>query len=428
MEKDSFIKVDKSFLNWEWYQDINTKCLFLHCLLKASQSDTSYRGHDIKRGSFLTSIRMLASETGLSVQQTKTALEHLQKSNEITIKPTHKYTIVTLEKYDVFQCSQCYEQHTEQHTNNTQDNTQITRKITNEPTHRATHKYTDKSEDLQRFAKDIYPATNTQSNTQREAQQENNRKTADLKEEKEKCTKEKEEYTQRILLNNTYQSKGGIYNIYNIPPEFESAWGEILTLYPRRRGRESECKEKYFAILEEQKDKETFFEDTKEAIKKYAERYMENNPDDVELRFLKSFSRFFAEDLENEIQDYQRKKLIFRGWMENDKVLKKNELTEVFKSKFDHTGEEIYHEVLREIYRKYPVHSYMPEEYETLYFKLVNEYEDAKGANILYASVEKYLKEHMRKRQYYIPELAYWLKYEAADIMKTITDYRKLIV
>lgn len=381
MEKDSFIKIDKSFLYWEWYQDINTKCLFLHCLLKASHSDTSYRGHDIKRGSFLTSIRILASETGLSVQQTKTALEHLQKSNEITIKPTHKYTIITLEKYEVFQYSQCYEQHT----NNTKDN--------------------------------------TQSNEQ----QENNKEAADFEEEKEKCIKEKEEYTQRILLNNTYQSKRGIYNIYNIPPEFESTWGEILTLYPRRRGKETECKEKYFAMLEEQKDKETFLEDTKEAIKNYAERYVKNNPDDVYLRFLKSFSRFFAEDLENEIQDYQKKKLIFSGWMENDKVLKKNELTEVFESKFDHTGEEIYHEVLREICRKYPVHSYMPEEYEPLYFRLVNEYEDAKGANILYASVEKYLKEQMRKRQYYIPELAYWLKYEAADIMKTITDYKKLI-
>lgn len=33
---EGFIKISRKILDWEWYTDINTKTLFLHCLLKAN--------------------------------------------------------------------------------------------------------------------------------------------------------------------------------------------------------------------------------------------------------------------------------------------------------------------------------------------------------------------------------------------------------
>ena len=72
-----YIKLFRKMLNWEWYTDINTKVLFLHCLLKANWKDGSWHGYEYKRGQFITSLPSLAKETGLSIRQVRTALEHL---------------------------------------------------------------------------------------------------------------------------------------------------------------------------------------------------------------------------------------------------------------------------------------------------------------------------------------------------------------
>lgn len=36
---DGHIKLFRKFLDWGWYQDINTKVLFIHMLLKANWKD-----------------------------------------------------------------------------------------------------------------------------------------------------------------------------------------------------------------------------------------------------------------------------------------------------------------------------------------------------------------------------------------------------
>ena len=48
-----YIKLFRKMLNWEWYTDVNTKVLFLHCLLKANWKDGSWHGHKYKRGQFI---------------------------------------------------------------------------------------------------------------------------------------------------------------------------------------------------------------------------------------------------------------------------------------------------------------------------------------------------------------------------------------
>ncbi len=96
MENSGFIKLHRKMLEWEWYTDNNTKILFLHCLLKANYKDKEWQGRTIKRGSFVTSIRHLSEETGLSIRQTRTALEHLISTHEITHKTTAKYIIITI--------------------------------------------------------------------------------------------------------------------------------------------------------------------------------------------------------------------------------------------------------------------------------------------------------------------------------------------
>lgn len=98
-----YIKLFRKMLNWEWYTDVNTKVLFLHCLLKANWKDGSWHGHKYKRGQFITSLKSLAKETGLTIQQVRTALDHLKSTGELTSTEYPKFRVITVVSYDSFQ-------------------------------------------------------------------------------------------------------------------------------------------------------------------------------------------------------------------------------------------------------------------------------------------------------------------------------------
>ena len=103
---EGWIKIHRKILDWEWYNDMNTKILFLHLLLTANHEDKKWRGHNILRGQKITSREHLAEETGLSVQQVRTSLNKLKSTNEITIKTTNKNTLITIEKYNDYQINE----------------------------------------------------------------------------------------------------------------------------------------------------------------------------------------------------------------------------------------------------------------------------------------------------------------------------------
>ena len=98
-----FITLHRKLLSWEWYKDSNTKDLFIHLLLSANFTDTRFLGKKIKRGQVVTSLSSLAEETGMSVQNVKTALKHLISTNEVTNISTDRYRIITVVKYDEYQ-------------------------------------------------------------------------------------------------------------------------------------------------------------------------------------------------------------------------------------------------------------------------------------------------------------------------------------
>lgn len=100
-----YIKVFRRMLDWEWYTDVNTTKLFLHCLLKANWKDGSWHGYKYKRGQFITSIASLSHETGLSVKQVRTALKHLKMTGEVASKEYSKFRVITVSGYDDYQSS-----------------------------------------------------------------------------------------------------------------------------------------------------------------------------------------------------------------------------------------------------------------------------------------------------------------------------------
>ena len=90
-------------LNWGWYQDVNTKVVFLHLLLTANFKDTEWQGISVKRGDVVTSLSHLANELNLSVQNVRTALNHLRSTGEITSRSHSKFTIISILKYNEYQ-------------------------------------------------------------------------------------------------------------------------------------------------------------------------------------------------------------------------------------------------------------------------------------------------------------------------------------
>lgn len=100
-----FIKLYRSFIDWEWYHNNNVKVLFIHILLSANYENKNWQGITINKGQFITSTNKLAQETNLSIQQVRTSLNKLKNSGEISIKSTNKFTIITVNNFVKFQNS-----------------------------------------------------------------------------------------------------------------------------------------------------------------------------------------------------------------------------------------------------------------------------------------------------------------------------------
>lgn len=102
-KSQGFIKLYRSFTKWEWYDDANTMRVFLHCLLKANHESAKWRGNIIERGSFISSYGIIAKELRLSVQNIRTSIRKLNLTGELTYKTTSRYSIITINNYNVYQ-------------------------------------------------------------------------------------------------------------------------------------------------------------------------------------------------------------------------------------------------------------------------------------------------------------------------------------
>ena len=120
---DAFVKVYHKLLDWEWYDDANTFRLFMHCLLKANWKPNKWHGIDVEAGQFITSLPSLSEELRLSIQQVRTALEHLKSTGEITDYQQGKCRIITVVKWNEYQAIN--RQTNRQSTGNQQDDNRI---------------------------------------------------------------------------------------------------------------------------------------------------------------------------------------------------------------------------------------------------------------------------------------------------------------
>ena len=101
-----YIKLHRKILNWEWYSDQNTFCLFLHLLLTARFDDGRWKGIPIKAGQLITSLSSLSKATGLSIKSVRTSLNHLKASGEVTDEATNRYRLITVINWALYQSNE----------------------------------------------------------------------------------------------------------------------------------------------------------------------------------------------------------------------------------------------------------------------------------------------------------------------------------
>ena len=89
-----WIKIYRSFKEWQHYGNPVMVQLFLHLLLSANYEDVERNGMILKRGQYLTSIKKLASDLGITVKVARNYLMKLVKTGEI-LKDTVSITMGT---------------------------------------------------------------------------------------------------------------------------------------------------------------------------------------------------------------------------------------------------------------------------------------------------------------------------------------------
>lgn len=94
--------------------------------MNASIKNTKFLWYDIKKWDCVVWRKTLSDKLWISQQSIRTSLNHLKSTNEITIKPTKQFSIITVVKYSDYQYIDQDDQPTNQPTNQPTTNQQLT--------------------------------------------------------------------------------------------------------------------------------------------------------------------------------------------------------------------------------------------------------------------------------------------------------------
>ena len=116
LEHNGWIKVHRKIKKWGWYSSPPTFNLFIHLLINANFEESEFMGHKIPAGSVVFGYSAWERKTGHSVNQLRTAVEHLISTSEITLKTTNKFSIISITNWQDYQ-----ENHTQNHKRGTNE-------------------------------------------------------------------------------------------------------------------------------------------------------------------------------------------------------------------------------------------------------------------------------------------------------------------
>lgn len=104
---NGWIKWHRAILDWEWFTDSNMVHLFMYLVISANHEPKKWMGITIDRGQLVTGRSSISLATGISERSIRTCLARLESTKEIVVKTTNKYSLITICKYDNYQCVDC---------------------------------------------------------------------------------------------------------------------------------------------------------------------------------------------------------------------------------------------------------------------------------------------------------------------------------
>lgn len=100
MTQTGFCPVSREVLAGPWHDKPNTQLVWLTLLIGANWEPRKWRDITIQRGQLVTSYSSIAKQTGLTVQNVRTAIRHLKSTGDLTQVITPEYSLITLKNYD----------------------------------------------------------------------------------------------------------------------------------------------------------------------------------------------------------------------------------------------------------------------------------------------------------------------------------------
>ena len=101
-----YVRVFRSMLDWEWYDDTACVRLMLHLLLSVNWEAKQWHGQTIHPGQLVTSMDKLAESLGTTRSAIRRTIDKLKLSGELTIQTNNHWTTVTLGNWAEYQESQ----------------------------------------------------------------------------------------------------------------------------------------------------------------------------------------------------------------------------------------------------------------------------------------------------------------------------------
>lgn len=102
-DQTTFVKLDRNLKHWRWFKNPKTLAVWIWLIMSANIESHDFEQDTIKRGEVATSRKTIASETGLTEREVRTALEHLKATGEIAVRLRPKYQVITILEYTRYQ-------------------------------------------------------------------------------------------------------------------------------------------------------------------------------------------------------------------------------------------------------------------------------------------------------------------------------------
>ena len=100
---NGYVCTYRKILDWEWFKDSHTFHVFMFLILNANWTTAKWKGVELQPGQLITSVNSICAGTGTTPRSVRTCLNRLISTNEITIKTTNKYSLITIANWALYQ-------------------------------------------------------------------------------------------------------------------------------------------------------------------------------------------------------------------------------------------------------------------------------------------------------------------------------------